>query len=172
MDGLTPRTQRLLMEKQFPSHRVISQLQSASLVGHGPKHAKQRLKGSRAKGMTYQRRVGRKLSPLGKAEGLGLVKDQWIYFIDRNGHGYAQPDLYFLGETRLLLLECKLTQSDSAEDQCRKLYEPLLRQIYGLPIVSCQVFKNIRYRTQTMVENWDELLTKTDGHWQWHYLAE
>lgn len=81
--------------------------------------------------------------------------------------GYAQPDAFVLLENKVLLLEAKLTQSDQAEAQCTKLYVPLLERIYGRPVVSAQVFKNIRYETPTMVESLEEL-TQREGHWQWH----
>ena len=116
--------------------------------------------------MTYQRKVVRQLRDLNLGE---LFAEQWIAFSDENGKGMAQPDAFILLPGQILLFECKLTQKEGAEKQVRELYQPLLEHIYGLPVVCCQVFKNIRWLGPNMVEGAEDLVGRK-GYWLWHNL--
>jgi hypothetical protein len=68
---------------------------------------------------------------------------RWIEFIDMEGFGFAQPDFFFLAPTSVVLLEAKLTQCDSGYTQMERLYRPLLRFIFRLPVVCVLVCKNL-----------------------------
>jgi hypothetical protein len=149
-------------------HRIIQGLFHAALSDECP-HAAKRKRGSKAQGLTYQKKIARVLKRDMPEE---LVADQWIRFQDANGHGYAQPDFYSVFEDRVVLFEAKLTQNDSAKDQCLKLYAPLLTYIYGRPVVSCQVFRNIRYRPAGLITDWRELLALPAGYYNWHNMGD
>lgn len=111
------------------------------------------------------------LSPLAKELGYEPRANQWIIFIDRNGRGFAQPDLIWVNPHRIVLFEFKLTQSDPARGQCLELYVPLLSHIYSREVLSCQVFKNIRYECPELIDDIPALL-KSKGYCQWHHLGE
>jgi hypothetical protein len=128
---------------------------------------KRRLKGSRAKGITYEHKVQRHLRDLAQELGVEFHAQQWLQFSDADGLGFAQPDAFVVFEDEVLLFEAKLTQSDQAQGQCLELYVPLLENIYSRPCVACQVFKNIRYTVPEMIEYAFELRGKK-GYWQWH----
>lgn len=108
---------------------------------------------------------------VGELEG-ELVLKQWILFADSNGIGWAQPDAYLVMKERILLVECKLTQSDEATPQMISLYLPLLRKIYDTPILCLQVCKNLRYVPKKFVESPQELLERPGpGAYTWQCLT-
>lgn len=149
-------------------HRIIHELYHAALTDTCP-HVVKKKSGTRAKGFTYQKKISRLLKRELSDE---LITDQWIHFQDANGRGYAQPDFYAVLDDRVLLFEAKLTQNDSAKDQCLKLYVPLLTYIYGRPVVACQVFKNIRYVPGNLITDWRELLAAPGRYYLWHNLGD
>lgn len=120
--------------------------------------------------MTYERTIRRKLKAWAEMWGFEFCAAQWVQFSDEQGVSFAQPDAWIECKDMVLLFECKLTQSDGAEMQAMSLYAPLLEELLGKPVVGCQVFKNIRYRTGRMVESVEELLGKS-GYWLWHNLG-
>lgn len=73
-----------------------------------------------------------------------LFVAQWIRFSDNFGSGWAQPDLFLVVESSIVLIECKLTQTPVAFLQMRELYAPLLRTLYPGKDVACiQACKNL-----------------------------
>jgi hypothetical protein len=119
-----------------------------TMLSEGPPYGKQRkLKGSRGKGQTYEKKVGRELRDLineGRIEG-ELFSGQWFAFCDAHGPGFAQPDHFIWTESLVLLFECKLTQSDKAEAQLNLLYAPILAEHYQLPVLKVHTCKNLRF---------------------------
>lgn len=91
----------------------------------------------------------------------------WIQYADANGIGYAQPDAFVVLKAEILLFEAKLTQSDQAQDQCEKLYKPLLEDLFDKPCRCCQVFKNIRYLSADMINCVEQLKGKKE-YQLWH----
>lgn len=133
-----------------------------------------RLKGNRAKGKTYERLVGRRLEQrIAKGEIAGeLIKHQWFSYIDSNGHGYCQSDYYIICEGFIVLIECKLTQSDFAGDQMSKLYKPVLEYIYKVPVVCVQVCKALRKNPPNAISDITDLINNPrHGIHTWHYLG-
>ena len=85
---------------------------------------------------------------------------------------WAQPDHYIITDERILLMECKLTQTDSATPQLLSLYLPLLRFIYEKPIICLQVCQNLRYVPQKLVSGPKELLKRPGpGVFVWHFVG-
>ena len=155
--------------------RKIHGLKWAELRSDGP-FSKQRPKRRAHKaGLAYERKVGRKLKRMlrdGELDG-ELNLNQWILFADANGVGWAQPDAFVLMQDKILLLESKLTQSDTATPQLLSLYLPLLRKIYNLPILCLQVCHNLRYVPSKLVEGPEELLKAPGpGVFVWHFLGD
>lgn len=124
-------------------HRVVG-LQTAVITTENPWRREPKLKGSAAKGKTYERTIIRRL----EAQVPNLLHaSEWIRYKDasQSGWRFAQPDAYILCDGWLWLLEIKRTQTSLAGAQMRYLYEPLLRFLYpGKKIIKVQVCKNIR----------------------------
>lgn len=169
-------------KRRKSSYRVIAGLKEAETMHQAPAAFRKspKLKGCRAKGKTYERTVGRKLANRIKNGLLNFGSDmptihseQWFYFRDMNGSGYCQTDHYLKYENFIVLLECKLTQSNDAIKQMALLYRPVLEHIYGLPVIPVQVCKNLRYNPPNLIVDIEDLLAEPKIQlWTWHYLAE
>ncbi len=155
--------------------RRIRGLKWAELRSDGPFPTQKPRRRAQKAGLAYEKKVGRTLKRMlrdGELQG-ELRLNQWILFADDNGIGWAQPDIYLLMEKSILLMECKLTQSDVATPQLLSLYLPLLRKIYNLPILCLQVCHNLRYVPKKIVEGPQELLSAPGpGVFAWHYLGD
>lgn len=155
--------------------RRIRGLKWAELREDGPFPKQKPKQRAHKAGMAYERKVGRWLKRMiqnGELSG-ELCLNQWLLFADDNGVGWAQPDAYILMEKRILLMECKLTQSDVATPQLLSLYLPLLRKVYDLPILCLQVCHNLRYVPKRLVDGPRELLEAPGpGVFVWHYLGD
>ncbi len=155
--------------------RRIRGLKWAELRDDGPFPKQKPKRRAHKAGIAYEKKVGRWLSRMireGELEG-ELRLSQWLLFADENGIGWAQPDAYILMEKGILLMECKLTQSDVATPQLLSLYLPLLRKIYNLPILCLQVCHNLRYVPKKLIEGPKELLAVPGpGVFVWHFLGD
>lgn len=126
-----------------------------------------RLRGARARGLAYERKVGRHLEQLlaqGQLHGR-LFSGQWLYFEDDGGPGHAQPDHFIVRPDSVLLLECKLTQTDLAWEQVEGLYSPLLKHLFNLPVVGVQVCRNLRRADSSLVHSPAGLRHGSTWHW-------
>ena len=127
------------------------------------------------RGLAYERKVGRFLKrevQTGRLDG-ELRLGQWILFADQFGVSWAQPDAILIQEKMILLMECKLTQTDSVKPQLLSLYLPLLRFIYNRPIVCLQICKQLRHAPEKEVDDPQELLRYPGpGVFTWHYLGD
>lgn len=124
------------------------------------------------RGLAFEKLVGRRLLRMvDSGELFGhLCLGQWIVFADHLGLSHAQPDIYLLTPKLVLLMECKLTQSDGAEDQMKLLYVPLLKHLYELPVVCLQVCKNLRYVPKRLVNGPEDLLDRARPKMHtWHF---
>ena len=153
--------------------RKVKGLKWSELRDYGPFPGKNQNRNAKAcvkKGHAYERVVHRELKRLDL--GGEICFQQWIMFADENGLGWAQPDLYVLWPNLLLLIECKLTQSKSADQQLLGLYLPLLRDIYQLPILCLQVCKNLRVVPPKLVDGPADLLKfPGPGVHTWQYIG-
>ena len=155
--------------------RKVRGLKWAELRDDGPFSKQKPKRRAHKAGLAYERKVGRKLKRMLLADELEgeLRLSQWILFADVNGIGWAQADVYLLMKDRILLIECKLTQSDNAVPQLLSLYLPLLRKVYNLPILCLQVCHNLRYVPKKLVESPQELLAEPGpGVYTWQYLGD
>lgn len=150
---------------------MIEGLRWAELTQDDPWPQRQRLRGARARGMTYQRHLARELRRRFGPE--NLHESQWLRFIDANGRGYAQPDVYLVGSRSVVCFEAKLTQRDAALAQLGRLYRPLLRHVYGKPVVGVVVCKNLVYRPgRWQIPGPEEVLDTTqEAIYTWHWLG-
>jgi len=135
---------------------------------------KRKLKGKRAKGLSYERLVGKTLGRW-KDEGSLDCKihlGRWFYFIDKNGHGWCQPDIYLEFKDCIILIECKLTQTENAFLQMKELYVPVLQKVHGKPVYTVQVCKILRYAPKLRLNCIMEMVDRPrDGEYTWHFLG-
>lgn len=96
---------------------------------------------SAAEGLRYERQLALHAASLGWR----VVHGQWIKFRDSKGIGHCQPDVLCLppDRNRVVLLEAKLTQNSEGEVKLEKLYVPVVRALYKLPVFPVLCFKNI-----------------------------
>lgn len=100
-----------------------------------------RYKGSRARGIAFERKIGKLL----KADHPIISLGQWIYFEDSLGLGVAQPDILLQNEKCTHIVECKLSYRNDIELKLREVYGTLLRFLhpeYSLHFT--QIFHNWR----------------------------
>jgi hypothetical protein len=105
------------------------------------------LKGTRARGLTFERKVGKILTNIWPQTRAGV----WLRFKDWAGEAWAQPDFYVPLEDRVLIFECKLTECRQAWVQLDK-YKGLLEEMLGLPACRVMVCKNLRWTMSPVVD--------------------
>ena len=158
------------------SRRKVTGLRWAELRPEGPFPKTRPRRACVKRGHAYERVLGRQLQRWNRTGVLPgeLRLSQWFLFSDSNGIGWAQTDAYLLtNDNRILLLEAKLTQTDSANPQLLSLYLPLLRHIYERPILCLQVCRNLRYLPPKLVDGPQELLDKPGaGVFTWHFRGD
>lgn len=121
-----------------------------------PGFAKAKLKGSAAKGKTYERKVWKYVNKWIEQEGrteLAPIYQPWIQFEDANGWGLASPDIVLVAPDRVVVLEAKLSQTAAAEHQLVKTYFPLLSLLFAKPVFGIQVCKNMYEHPKHSVRN-------------------
>lgn len=102
-----------------------------------------------------------------------LKSGQWYRYEDLNGYGCCQTDHELHLEDYIILLECKLTQSDIAFPQMVKLYVPVLREVYDKPVIPVLACKNMRKAAKNSIKDIEDLVKRPLMKlWTWHYLAE
>jgi len=114
-------------------------------------------------GLTYERKV---VKFFRKQQWPGaLLHGQWFKFRDCCGSGFCCPDILLVQPTRAVIFECKLTQTPSAHGQLSELYGPVVGMYYGLPVVLCEVFRNLLNRPERLVRGLDEMLPDLLNSW-------
>lgn len=131
---------------------------------------KQRLKGNRAKGKTYERKVIKDFQRANLAA--EVLASPWFNFVDYNGLGWCQPDILLIQKHCIIIVEVKLTQTSAAWQQLELLYKPVVEKHYGLPTYLLQVCKNLQYEVTAEVNSIEEFLdAPRRGLWTLHYLT-
>lgn len=97
---------------------------------------KSRPRGSKADGLRYEKLVAKAIPE--------ARHGTWFEFHDVNGYGYCQPDLIIVGLRNVLVIECKLSNYFEGFNQIERLYKPVLREAYGLPVAGAVVLKSLR----------------------------
>jgi len=100
-----------------------------------------RPRGVEAAGVRFERDVEAHLSAFGASRGV------WFEYHDAQGHGFAQVDFLWRQRDYIIVGEAKLTWCTLAYMQLRKLYFPLLRTLFGLPVGGLVVCKNVTRET-------------------------
>jgi hypothetical protein len=161
---------------------MIRDLEWVMLSESGPPGIRERkkLKGSRGRGKTYERKVDRHLRDLCRSGALDSALgaplhryfQQWLCFRDAEGPGFAQPDSFVVGTRAVLLVEAKLTYTMDGDHQLRYLYGPLLEELFGLPVLRVQAFKNLRgCPGPPMIDQLAARFEREDEILGWHFMG-
>ena len=120
--------------------RVVQGLKWARRLASRPSGIPEgRARGAKLKGLQYER-------ALAKALGSRMLHGIWWEFEDSEGRGFCQTD--FLGFARgfTVILECKYTWTEEAEEELRGLYVPVVSVALAKPlgsVLSVVVCKNL-----------------------------
>jgi len=117
--------------------RIIVGLVSAERSETSPWPGIRRPRGAKRLGCKYEKELARALDA-------SWEFGPWFRFEDRNGGGFCQPDFIRVTPSHVVVLEAKHTWSTGAHDELRTLYEPVLRCVYGRPVVGVVVAKKLR----------------------------
>lgn len=126
------------------------------------------------RGLAYERKVGRTLKRWIDNQILHgeLVSSQWFKFADRNGPGHAQADHLIIRDDMVVIIECKLTQTNLAFPQLTELYLPLTEMIWQRPVFCILACKNLVRVPRLEIEHPKDLIENPrNGVWTWHYLG-
>lgn len=128
------------------------------------------LRGSAARGRTYERKVLKELER--RFPSRSLLAHRWLGYQLEGRQRFAQPDAVVLGEDWLLLAEAKLSHTLQAFDQLAR-YAALLEVLYpGRRIVQLEVCKNLRAGVGPFLVKDPEnaLAQPCAGPWVFHWL--
>lgn len=121
--------------------RIVRGLTHAEPLPSRPKFIPRAIvSGVKGRGLTYEKKVGRVLRGYWPHVRSGI----WFAFIDKNGPGVCQVDHFVVLPDQVLLVECKLSESDVAWVQIRDLYGPILADYFQLTVTGVQATKHVR----------------------------
>ena len=132
------------------------------------------MRGSRAKGLTYEKKVGRTLKRWQREGELAgeLLLGPWFSFWDEGGHGYCQPDALIITSSFVFILECKLSFTDFAWPQLRRLYKPVVEKVFERPAITIQVCRNLYIQPAGLIESLQKTMDDpSSGCLTWHFLG-
>jgi hypothetical protein len=129
-----------------------------------------RPRGATGAGLRYERLVGERLRK--KFPGEALL-GQWFQFEDAHGRGYCQADIVVPQAGRVVVLECKLTDTDDGREQLSWLYLPIVAHIWKRPAVGIVVAKYLTDQSvlsALVLSSLSEAMSKANGviptlHW-------
>lgn len=108
-------------------------------------------------GLRYEKQVAMYAASLG----LRIKHGQWFRYRDQKGVAYCQTDVLALPveqANRLIVAEVKLTQKAEGELKLDKLYVPLMKAMYKIPVFPVLVFRNKLWHAERQVARLQDLL--------------
>lgn len=150
-------------------HRRIDSLTLVALINGWPGFIPRPkgLKGSKAQGRAYEKKVARKLQRIWP----GLISGQWFEYKDSNGIGCCQVDHYVVLPEQIVLFECKLTETDYAFSQIDLLYRPVLEMMYHRPVTGVQVCKHLVQLSPRLISDVRRVVQFPGLNFVWHCLV-
>lgn len=98
---------------------------------------------------------------------------QWIKFADRNGVGWAEPELFIVLKDRVILFEMKLTGGPAGRMQMERLYKPLLEHIFKRPVHCLLVCRNVTEHTPgPRFQTPEDFIISGASFGTWHWLGD
>jgi len=122
-----------------------------------------RLRGVKAKGITFEKRVGKVLRGMFSEVRSGV----WFEYHTQTRSGVCCMDHFVVLPSHIILVECKLSEKDTAWAQMN-LYAPLLAAHYGKAVARVQATRHLR-TGRKLIE--DVALAKPDAEHLWHVLV-
>ena len=127
------------------------------------------------RGKTFERKV---YNYIKKQQEKGYIQatvlyGSWIEYQDKNGLGYAQPDILVFptGTDYGVIIECKLTQTEEAISQLACLYKPLISHLFPeRKVYLLQAFANIKQKINEVFSLIDFLRCPKPNVNNWHFL--
>src|SRR5215207_3136698 len=123
-----------------------------------------RPRGTKALGLRFERRVGALL----KRSFADVHSGEWFEYLDARRVGVCQIDHYVVLNSHIILLECKLSESEAAWPQMKNLYAPILERHYGLGVARVQVCRHLRTGRRLIA---DLSAARPGGEFLWHLLV-
>lgn len=100
----------------------------------------QRRRGAKAKGLKFERDVGKALGPV-------AVHGQWfVYALDDGRPKWCQTDFLLKDHSYVWVVEVKLTLVSEAGEKLEHLYLPVVSRAYSLPARGIVLCKNLAPR--------------------------
>lgn len=155
-----------------PHHRVVVGLDSACKLSSRPENIPiPRTRGVKAEGRRFEKAAGKMLSRL--KLGGSLESSVWFEFFDANGRGVCEVDHIILRPDRVVVVECKLTQTPRAFSQLERLYLPVVRKIFSqVPVQGVMVCKRLYEVPTDLATSWEEVLAMNASIIPtWHWLG-
>ena len=110
--------------------------------------------GSRARGLTYERKVGKVLASHCAKAGWKLWDHQWFMHKDHSGTRYFQPDFIIERKTDNVLIEVKLTFVDT-NVQVNKYLSYL--KLFGLDCFPAVIVRHLTSTAPAVITDFDQL---------------
>jgi hypothetical protein len=159
---------RLAREASQSPTVEIRNLSEQTVLAHGwhevgPPFPKKRLTGTKALGITYEKRVGKVLLERARSLGWGFRDHPWL--LTRSGC-WLQPDFLLEAPAGGLLFEVKLTYVQAGWEQLAR-YKKAIWETVGLETVPVLVCKNLAPGTPKPVEEFEDV----KGGSLWHLLV-
>lgn len=96
-------------------------------------------RGARRAGLRFEKLVGKEI---------GGKTGQWFRYFDVGGEGWCQTDCLVLGEREVMVVECKLSDTEEAVRQVEGLYFPVVEMVYGKRALGMVVVRNLVAETE------------------------
>lgn len=126
-----------------------------------PPFAPGSLAGSRARGRSYERKVGKILAAHCTKAGWKLWDHQWFLYKDDSGVKYFQPDFIIERENDNVLIEVKLTFVDT-NAQVNKYLHYL--KIFGLDCFPVIIVRHLTPAASFIITDFDKIAPNTVLH--------
>lgn len=143
------QTTRLEMESRRAPELAALRARARRVETCPPPFSSSRADGTRARGLTYERKVGKYLAGLCAREGWKLWDHQWFIYRNKDDTCYFQPDFIVERPSEPLLIEVKLTYVDTSY-QLKKYLEYL--RLFGLDCIPLTIVRNLTPGTSPITE--------------------
>ena len=142
------------MARSFWGHRAVAGLREAQRCERPEGMPVARLKGTKALGLGFEKAVAKALP--------GALHGPWYEFVDRDGHGFCQPDLVLVLAKLVLVIECKLSDTPAARAQLGELYLPVCALAHHRPAKGLVIVKHLKPESTKVFGRLSEALQALD----------
>ena len=126
-------------EARGMSYRTVHEVEWARRCERPACIPRARVRGTAARGLSYERGLARALKPALP----GVQYGPWYSYKADGATGYCQPDFVYVEHAACYVLECKLTNVEEATEQLLDLYFPVLRRAHSRPVRGVIVARSV-----------------------------